>query len=220
MEYNNFGMNKKSEQIFNEIKPENIYTQDNIDLNLIYNKVNYYTMYRDKRMAPSHIKYLIRKIKHIDNINEYNEDGISFKFLLLSDFTQDEDRIKRLTSKRRFHQCHNESYNLVRDAIYEEAYVLTGYVNIDGNRILHSVAEVGSQGNMRIVDYTQNIVMLKNDYIRITNFKEISRVSREDINKDEEIIRRLKIDLPYYFIFRNEIINDLKKNENVLTLKK
>ena len=220
MEYNKFGMNKKLEEIFNEIKLEKNYRKDNLDLPLIYRKLNYYTMYRDKKIIPSNIKYLIRKIKFIDTINEYDEDGVEFKFLLLSDFAEDKSQIKRLTSKRRLHQCHNESYNIVKNAKYEEAYVLTGYVNVEGASILHSIAEVGSQGKMRVIDYTQNLVMLKEDYIKITNFKEISRVSREDINNDEDIINKFKIDLPYYFIFRDEIINDLKKNENVLTLKK
>lgn len=217
MKYNKYGINKNTDDLFNEISQKNI--DSKLNFNMINTKLNYYTLYRDKKIIPPNIKTLISNIVYKDGINYYLSDDICFGFLLLSDYVQNKKEKKILTSQKRYHKCHEESYRLTLGAPYKQSYILTGYINVDGNDILHSVAQVQDDKEEKIIDFTLNIVMSKEDYITITNFREFSKISRDKLRQDEEKIKNFSMGIQYYLFFHNELMKDLEKNEKLLKLK-
>ena len=100
----------------------------------------------------------------------------------------------------------------------DSVFVLTGYVPSIDEELLHSVVEIDILNKKYIIDYTQNIVMKKEDYFEINQFRQISKVSSKTIKEDARIIDELQIPHPYYLIFRDEIMKDLNKNKKLLKL--
>ena len=72
----------------------------------------------------------------------------------------------------------------------------------------------------RIIDFTQNVIMSKQNYIKITNFKELSKISKEDVISDRSKVALFNMKIAYYLFFRDEIMKDINKNEKVFELKK
>ncbi|MBQ9024277.1 MAG: hypothetical protein IJ105_03535 [Bacilli bacterium] len=216
--YNKDGMNKLTDELFQKTNYKIINSNENINFSYIYKRLYYYTKYRDKRFVPTNIKEIIKNIGYDGTINYYNDDNIYFKFLLLSDYAFLKKRKKELTSDRRLHKCHGASYDFMFNFSYDKVYLLTGFINISNHDILHSVVEIEDDESSRIVDYTQNLVMKKEDYIRITNFKCISKISKQDIIDDKDKISPFNMKLAIYLFFRDELMKDLKKNEKVLKL--
>ena len=82
---------------------------------------------------------------------------------------------------------------------------------IENAKVLHSVLEYKYKNKFYIIDYTKNIIMPKEQYIKLTKFKEIERIS------DLEYIEDLgKIcNFPYltdkvYVTFKKELIRELE----------
>lgn len=220
MEYSIDGINKINNILFKNINYRKLDSNHNLNYSNIYIKLYYYTKYRDKTYIPSNIKELINNIKCEDSINYYNDDNVNFEFLLLSDFDYMKMRKKELTSDKRLHKCHITSYYFILNFPYENIYLLTGFINISNHDILHSVVEIKDKNNesSSIIDYTQNLIMKKDDYDKITNFKYYSKISKQDLINDKDIIISFNMKLPIFLFFRDEIMKDLQKNEKVLKL--
>ena len=126
--------------------------------------------------------------------------------------------MRNLKSKKRFHKCHEASLGIALNGEDENTYILTGYVPTIDEEILHSVVELEYDSEIYIVDYTQNIMMKKEDFIRLNNFRLITRIPSSKVREDMDVMTRINIELPYYLVFRDEIVRDLKKNSKVLKL--
>ena len=102
----------------------------------------------------------------------------------------------------------------------KKSSLLTGYISYEDIDILHTVVECEKDGKIKIVDYTKNLIMDKEEYIGLTNFRIIQRISRDDFLRDNRIINRCmpRMSLVVYLCFRDEIMKDLKKNNKVLKL--
>lgn len=140
---------------------------------------------------------------------EYEIKGKIYTFNELSDITDIEKFKKELKTDKRHHKCHTRTLELSFGV--PESNIVTGYEVIENTKVLHSVLEYKYKNKFYIIDYTKNIIMPKEQYIELTKFKEIERIS------DLEYIEDLgKIcNFPYltdkvYVTFKKELIRELE----------
>lgn len=160
--------------------------------------------------------YDFRTISWSDELNSfvYQNEDFKIPFNLLSDFITQEDDKKELTSNERIHKCHEKSILLA--SIYPNFRIITGYVYLEKQRMLHSVIEYDDNEGTIILDWTRNLRMLKEDYIRLTNLRVIETIEGYDVKNDiTGSITQLGMDLKTYCVFRPEIVKELKKNNIV-----
>lgn len=160
--------------------------------------------------------YDFRTISWSDELNSfiYQKGNFKIPFNLLSDFMTHEDVKKELTSDERIHKCHEKSILLA--SIYPNFRIITGYVYLEKQRMLHSVIEYDDNEETIILDWTKNLRMLKEDYIRLTNLRVIETIEGYDVKNDiTGPIIQMGLDFKTYCAFRPEIVKALKKNNRV-----
>ena len=144
----------------------------------------------------------------------YQKGNFKIPFNLLSDFMTHEDVKKELTSDERLHKCHEKSILLA--SIYPNFRIITGYVYLEKQRMLHSVIEYDDNEETIILDWTKNLRMLKEDYIRLTNLRVIETIEGYDVKNDiTGPIIQMGMDFKTYCAFRPEIVKELKKNNSI-----
>lgn len=160
--------------------------------------------------------YDFRTISWSDELNSfiYQKGNFKIPFNLLSDFMTHEDVKKELTSDERIHKCHEKSILLA--SIYPNFRIITGYVYLEKQRMLHSVIEYDDNEETIILDWTKNLRMLKEDYIRLTNLRFIETIEGYDVKNDiAGPIIQMGMDFKTYCAFRPEIVKELKKNNSI-----
>lgn len=160
--------------------------------------------------------YDFRTISWSDELNSfiYQKGNFKIPFNLLSDFMTHEDVKKELTSDERLHKCHEKSILLA--SIYPNFRIITGYIYLEKQRMLHSVIEYDDNEETIILDWTKNLRMLKEDYIRLTNLRVIETIEGYDVKNDiTGPIIQMGMDFKTYCAFRPEIVKELKKNNSI-----
>lgn len=160
--------------------------------------------------------YDFRTISWSDELNSfiYQKGNFKIPFNLLSDFMTHEDDKEELTSDERLHKCHEKSILLA--SIYPNFRIITGYVYLEKQRMLHSVIEYDDNEGTIILDWTKNLRMLKEDYIRLTNLRVIETIEGYDVKNDiTGPIIQMGMDFKTYCAFRPEIVKELKKNNSI-----
>lgn len=160
--------------------------------------------------------YDFRTISWSDELNSfiYQKGNFKIPFNLLSDFMTHEDVKKELTSDERLHQCHEKS--IILASIYPNFRIITGYIYLEKQRMLHSVIEYDDNEGTIILDWTKNLRMLKEDYIRLTNLRVIETIEGYDVKNDiTGPIIQMGMDFKTYCAFRPEIVKELKKNNSI-----
>ncbi len=160
--------------------------------------------------------YDFRTISWSDELNSfiYQKGNFKIPFNLLSDFMTHEDVKKELTSDERLHKCHEKSILLA--SIYPNFRIITGYVYLEKQRMLHSVIEYDDNEETIILDWTKNLRMLKEDYTRLTNLRVIETIEGYDVKNDiTGPIIQMGMDFKTYCAFRPEIVKELKKNNSI-----
>lgn len=168
------------------------------------------------RMYETVDDYDFRTISWSDELNSfiYQKGNFKIPFNLLSDFMTHEDDKEELTSDERLHKCHEKSILLA--SIYPNFRIITGYVYLEKQRMLHSVIEYDDNEETIILDWTKNLRMLKEDYIRLTNLRVIETIEGYDVKNDiTGPIIQMGMDFKTYCAFRPEIVKALKKNNRV-----
>lgn len=228
MEYTEYGMNKNTENIIlgdhkisiedDEIIKNTIallaidtYTQI-VHRNIIQKKLikkeqqNRY----DINISTNNIKYNKETKKHECTL----KNGNIVTFDLISETLEKPSKkvIKELESNERKKKCHLMSVYVALQ--HEDSIVHTGTIIIGSNKILHSVVEIKTKkGKEFILDWTKNIVMDKDEYIKLFSFNILESIKSEDILNDSKFIKGTEIlSLKYYLTFRDEIIKDLNRN--------
>ncbi len=113
-----------------------------------------------------------------------------------------------------YHQCHEKSILLA--SIYPNFRIITGYIYLEKQRMLHSVIEYDDNEETIILDWTKNLRMLKEDYIRLTNLRVIETIEGYDVKNDiTGPIIQMGMDFKTYCAFRPEIVKELKKNNSI-----
>lgn len=142
-----------------------------------------------------------------------------YYFMLLDTVLKDEK--ENLRSDNRRGKCIPFSIGMA-NSFDKKCKVAIGYLdNSDKNyRVLHAVFVDCSKEEEYILDYTNNVIMKKKDYIKLNDYKIVNEVTGEDIKKDLPILLNIEhISTKFYLCFRNEVMKDLEKNNNVLKLK-
>lgn len=122
-----------------------------------------------------------------------------------------------IESNDRKGKCFERSYELSR-ILDMQNNLVTGYIygNSDKAQYLHSWLETK---NNFVIDYTRNAIINKDGYYLMLHAEPLSKISAEDIENDIQQYmskcNRLGISLEQYLIFRDEIIKDFQKNDNL-----
>jgi len=123
--------------------------------------------------------------------------------------TDIEELKKELKTDKRYHKCHTRTLGLAFGI--PESNIVTGYEVIENAKVLHSVLEYKYKNKFYIIDYTKNIIMPKEQYIELTKFKEIERISDleyiEDLGK---ICNFPDLTDKVYVTFKKELIRELE----------
>lgn len=214
------GINKNTYDMlfpdFYNVKKEEIADEET---SLIIELIDAYTLTEQKKLFIDLVKKTFDEQYGINYSNikynketkqyEYEIKGKIYTFNELSDMTDIEELKKELKTDKRYHKCHTRTLGLAFGI--PESNIVTGYEVIENAKVLHSILEYKYKNKFYIIDYTKNIIMPREQYIELTKFKEIERIS------DLEYIEDLgKIcNFPYltdkvYVTFKKELIRELE----------
>lgn len=129
---------------------------------------------------PNLIHCLKWKIKKEGRI--YNLDGITFE--LLYDILPEED----LFSNKRIGTCHIMSHAIAYNSTCDVITAFCSDFRSGYEDYLHSFA-YDSKTN-KVLDYTLNIIMNKDDYFKLLNVRPIKVLKNSDLKKNEFIFRK------------------------------
>lgn len=196
-----------------------------IENSYIITMIQTYTKFREKGIFSKLLKLFFEKKYKVDYSKikfneetksyEYEFEGEVYTFDKLSNKIDNEKIKKELESDKRYGQCHSKSLELSLEM--PEAYIVTGYVKRFDGKYLHSIVETEKKKGTYIIDYTKNIIMPKEQYIKLTGFEEIERISdMEYLQHMQRIANIPDIDLKVYTTFGKEIFKELEKNFSIL----
>lgn len=229
MKYDEDGINLNTKSILfsdNDIYLENerqIYEK----LKIIY-AIDIYTQIVHKNKIKKMIRKSLAKRLDIDvsNIRYNNErkkheyaltSGEKISFDVLSEHLEkpSKDIIEELESKKRHGKCHIQS--IVVGISIKDSIIQTGTIIVGNKKVLHSVVEIKNKaGDDIIIDWTRNLEIEKEKYIKLFNFNILSSIKSEDVHIDKEFIKYLpNFELKPYLTFRNELIRDIDRNKSL-----
>lgn len=128
--------------------------------------------------------------------------------------------IPNIEDKTRYGNCYIFSF-YISIGIPFKNYLTTGYVYgySDKSKFLHSWVEVNLDGEDYVIDATLNAMVNKEGYYLMENAKPINKISKQTLIDDLDnykIIDNENIPIEVYYVFRDEIIEDLIKNKDIL----
>lgn len=224
--YDESGINKETYKLlfsdYDNIPEEE---RTSIENNYIMAVIQSYTRFREKGIFSKLLKLTFEKkhkidfskIKYNDKTEEYEYElnGEVYTFDKLSNELENKNIKKELESERRYGQCHSKSIELA--VAQPEAYILTGYIKENKGKYLHSIVEIEKKNEKYVIDYTKNIIMPKEQYVKLTSFEELERISdMEYLQHVQKIVNIPGIDLKVSTTFGKEIVKELEKNAFML----
>jgi len=152
----------------------------------------------------NYITYNKSKLKY-----EYKKDDIIFDFTMISDYFNGNIYKYELLSEERYNKCHTMAITMAE--YFENSKILTGYVTLLDSKIMHSVLEFNMLGEVVVMDWTLNLIMEKQQYLKLTNFDVINVVESNMIKEDEDLLYNSNITNKVYLLFRDELKKDMDK---------
>lgn len=221
IEYMNTNTKNLLEPSYNTFEINEYYKENEAIIHLI----SLYTRQKEKGLYKELSNVLLKHdynisfgdIKQNEDSYEYiSKDGQIIKFNKLSNRIIDKKMIKELNSIKRRGKCHEKS--IILSIAITDSSVLTGYIVIGNYKILHSIVEVKRNDKIEILDYTQNLIMDKEEYIKLFNFTILSKIETKDLVTDIEFLQKTFPNFPLkkYLVFRDELMKDLEKNKFML----
>lgn len=170
------------------------------------------------KLQAGRFKIDLSKIKYNEDKKqqEYKlENGETITFDLLSDqLDADKKILNELESNKRKRQCHSRSIDVGNQI--ENSAVLTGTITVGNCKVLHSVVEIINKQNKPVIlDWTRNLVIDKESYIKLFKFDILTSVDSKLIFDDLNILKELKFDVKQYLVFRDELMKDVEKNSQI-----
>lgn len=147
-----------------------------------------------------------------ENCYQYSDKDININFNKISDFLYAPSLITELLSTKRYQKCYARSLNLAN--LIGDCNILTGYASFNNLKYLHAVVEREIDGINYVYDWTKNLFIKEEDYIKLTHFDVISSCNINDIDKNDPLLNITSL-LPY-FVFKNELESDLQRNKKIL----
>ncbi len=195
--------------------------QGSYENEMAYYTIDYFTKLKEKNKGKKN--FFNNKLINLNKISFnkktkqyiYRNKNLLITFNKLSDCFNDMEVIKELTSEKRYHKCHIKSVNISSN--FKKSKIVTGYATIGNEKFLHSVVEYESYGQNFILDWTINLKITKEQYIKLTDFEEITSLNSEEI-LDELKIFNSNINLKVFLLFRDELIKDMQKNSHIFNI--
>lgn len=216
--YNEYGMHKNTEDL---LLQDHYIINDNLNGEKereIYYIIAHFTKCREVddviKMCYKPIEYLFDNIYYDKLMDRYFYQDEEYKIFFdkFSNYCIDEEEKDRLHSNKRCHCCHKASITYAND--FDNSKIISGYTNFLNKKYAHTVIEIEKRGQKVIYDYTTNLVMLKKDWIKLTNFQEISSFESVKIYKDIPMFKKwFELSSRLYLFFRDELMNNVAKNK-------
>ena len=222
--YNKAGINKVTYDLLFSDKKD-IGNINDVDMkeqikDYIFLVLDRYTRFREKSIFSSLLKkyfgatlgYDFSKIVWNEKNEEYEFEylGEKYTFNKLSNMIDDKKGKKELESKKRYEKCHEASLGMSLGL--KDVKVLTGYQNRGRGKYLHSVIET-SDG--KIVDWTRNFVMPKEEFVKLTGFTVLETLKKEEIIQIFLKLSKLNLNSKIASVFGRELLNDIKRNPDI-----
>ena len=222
MKYNKEGINKNTYDLLFSDK-DNIRERDKEERlrDYILYIIETYTRFREKSIFISLIKkYFGAKTKFDFSQIVWNEEkreyefeflGEKYTFNKISNSINDKKAKKELESEKRYGNCHVAAMGMAVGM--KDDNILTGYINMCGGRYLHSVIETIDG---KIIDWTRNLVMQKEEYIKLTGFRTLESIKSEELLEMlSKVFDRNIVDSKVMSVFGKELLNDIKRNPDI-----
>lgn len=192
----------------------------------IISTLSLYTLYKEKSIFknlllsifgyPLNTEYITYDQEKKEWI--YNDGNEIITFDMLSNHIDDKNIKKKLLShKKRDGHCHDGSIDIAK--ILKNSRIITGTIQQYNRKILHSVVEISDKNQEKnILDYTLNLKIPKESYIKLTNFQELNIVESNELENDFKILLDFFDSFGHkeYLLFRDELIKDIEKNKSYL----
>lgn len=183
----------------------------------------------EKIQLLSKLKFLEDYVLDIDIINneEFNlpqvviktSKGMIMAIQLSSLIPIVKKKFPYIESDERFGKCYDFAYHISLGLGIPNK-VVTGYIYgySDKSKFLHSWVEVTINGKEYVIDGTLNAIINKEGYYLMQHAQPITKISSITFKEDIKnyMVKIQAIPPEVYFVFRNEIIADLEKNQDVL----
>ena len=120
-----------------------------------------------------------------------------------------------IESDKRFGNCYDFAYNISLN-LGVPNQIVTGYIYgySDKSKFLHSWVESTINDEEYVIDGTLNAMINKDGYYLMQHAKPITKISdsvlKSDIKNHLDVMQTIPLEV--YYVFRNEIVNDLKRN--------
>lgn len=124
-----------------------------------------------------------------------------------------------IESDKRFGNCYDFAYNISLN-LGVPNQIVTGYIYgySDKSKFLHSWVESTINDEEYVIDGTLNAMINKDGYYLMQHAKPITKISDSVLKSDiKNYVNEMQsIPLEVYYVFRDEIVNDLEKNQSIL----
>ena len=232
--YRKDGMNKNTYKLLFEDNDGITEDVQSSEFLMLLHTIQEYTKWHEKLMLYNMLRFFFKNkyidmsdIKYDPETKEYKYvyNGEVYTFDILSKYIQCDDNNfilkfinnykvnKELHSEDRYGKCHCNSILLAKQL--DDSKILTGYINVGNYKVLHSVVVANKKGVLLVYDWTQNLIMPLDEYRKIFNFVVIEEVGSKVMLNDLSKLYDISMTDKVYLTFRDEIINDLGKNEEI-----
>mgnify|MGYP000219976353 FL=1 len=220
--YNESGINNNTYNLlfsdYDNIPKEE---QPALEKSYIISVIQLYTRFREKSIFSKILKLNFERKYKIDfskiKFNEENQNyeyefqGEVYTFDKLSKKINDKNIKKELESEKRYRNCHLKSAEIATSL--PKSCILTGYVKRYNGKFLHSIVEIEKEDGKYIIDYTKNIIMPKEQYVKLTEFEELESISDlEYLEYIQRLENILDLNGKVLLTFGREIFKELEKN--------
>lgn len=205
---------------YNNLPKEEQGSYENV---IAYITIDCFTKFQEKKIFIKLLKLFsqnsvidLNKITFNEKIKqyEYKNNNLTITFDKLSNCFEDKGLIKELTSNKRYGKCHSRAMDI--SPSIEGSRIVTGYITLGNQKILHSIIEYEHDSKTIVLDWTRNLKITKEQYMELTNFVELSSFEGKKVIDDIEIIfKNLNIGVKTYVVFRDELIRDMQKNPHI-----
>lgn len=156
----------------------------------------------------------------------YKKGNKKICFKLLSDLIEGNEKKKQeLLSKNRYGTCHDDSIELLfRINIDEDEkiYIVNGKLKQnEKDYFYHSWVEIETKNKAFVYDYNHNILMSKDDYLKLMKAEIINRTDKDSEINLLKLLHDFGLPLnPIFFnYFSQELTRDLEKNKFLIKKK-
>ncbi len=176
------------------------------------NTVEYFTM-------PLDYTYKRHKKEYKDIFRDkwgylFDNGSIYFKFWKLSDLSFSKDYVQIFQSANRFEKCHH--YCLKFSEKFNPCHVVTGYVDSNSGKILHSWIEKQMGEDILVFDFTKNLIINRQDYYSLLDVLVLESITSSKVNEDTCYFSIPCMNDLFYCVFGNALICNLEKNKSLI----